>query len=64
MDLSTPLNHRTTRSANEDPELESPILAIAPGGVLVDRLGTTRGSSFNDSTDGESYQDRNGGLVM
>jgi len=61
MDSSTPVHQNATRAQNDDPELESPILAIVPGGRFNEQANTMGEITFNDSTDGESYQDPIGG---
>ena len=61
MNSSTPVNQGTIRAVDNDPELESPILAIAPGGEVNIQMGMVDGSILNESTDGGSYQDRNEG---
>ena len=61
MESSTPVHKETARAENIDPDLESPILAIAPNYNGNEHDNAVGMLVFNESTDGESYQDHEGG---
>ena len=64
MDSSTPIHHTATRTERVDPELESPILSIAPGSRLGEGDSTVRDITTNESTESELYQMPEEGVVL
>ena len=60
MDSSTPIHHTATRTERVDPELESPILSIAPGSRLGEGDSTVGDITTNESTESEHLKERRG----